>query len=85
MVGAQKSSSPAPGDYRTFVTGNEHCFTLPFLLTNPSQLLACGMHSTEIIVMVMAIISGIPFVTLSGEIPLSSMVWMSERYCQKRG
>eukprot|EP00984_Skeletonema_dohrnii_P016047 scaffold7043_cov92-Skeletonema_dohrnii-CCMP3373.AAC.1 len=48
MAGAQKSSSPAPGDYRTFVTGNEHCFTLPFLSTNPSQLLACGIHSTEI-------------------------------------
>ena len=48
MASAQKSSRPAPGGYRTFVTGNEHCFTLPFVSTNPSQLLACGMHSTEI-------------------------------------
>eukprot|EP00984_Skeletonema_dohrnii_P031645 scaffold24409_cov89-Skeletonema_dohrnii-CCMP3373.AAC.1 len=24
MAGAQKSLSPAPGGYRTFVTGNEH-------------------------------------------------------------
>jgi len=35
--------------YQTFVNGNGHCFSLPFTSTDPSQLLSCGMYSTEIV------------------------------------
>ena len=40
---------PRPSGYQKFVIGNGHCFSLPFSSTDPSQLLSCGMHSTEIV------------------------------------
>ncbi len=49
MKSLQKCSRPALVGYQTFVTGNEHCFSLPFLSTNPSHLLSCCVHSTELL------------------------------------
>jgi len=48
MKSSQYSSRPASAGYQKFVTGNEHCFTLPFLSKNPSDLILCNLQSTEI-------------------------------------
>ena len=47
-VSAQKSTHLPSRGYQAFVNGNGHCFSLPFTSTDPSQLLSCGMYSTEI-------------------------------------
>ena len=46
---AQTSTRLPPQGYQTFVNDNGHCFSLPFPSTDPSQLLSCGLYSTEMV------------------------------------
>ncbi len=55
-----KRPSRPSAEYDKFVTaaGNEHCFSLPFRSSNPSRLLECDMHSTEICTLRLQMVQG---------------------------